>query len=226
MITIVIPVYNSSDTIKETINSVKNSTYKNWNCIIVNDGSIDNSEKIIEKEIKNDNRFYYIKTEHIGVANARNIAIEKAKTEYIFPLDSDDLLEPKFLENAINYLLEHKNCIFYFGKWISFGMISGILSPNYKGYKQLLESPCLLTGVFKRNRALEVGGYDNSLDAYEDYDFWVRYLYEDAEVKESNEIMLRYRTRPTSRHFSHSQEQLDKILKEIQNKNKKTIYQQ
>ena len=55
------PCYNYSKYIKEAIDSIKNSTYKQWNCIIVNDGSIDNSEDIIFKEINNDDRFTYIK---------------------------------------------------------------------------------------------------------------------------------------------------------------------
>lgn len=105
LITIIIPTYNRAYLINETLNSVLYQTYKNWECIIIDDESTDNTSDIVEKWVLKDFRFkYYIRPPgSLKGANAcRNYGIEKSKGDYVVFLDSDDLLKEDCLEQRIN----------------------------------------------------------------------------------------------------------------------------
>lgn len=103
-ISIIIPCYNAENFIESTINSVKNQNYKNWECIIINDGSKDKSQIIIEKNILNDINFVLINQENKGLSNTRNLGIEKSNGDYIFFLDADDKITTDCLEVLANEL--------------------------------------------------------------------------------------------------------------------------
>lgn len=105
-ISIVLPVYNSEESILYTVKSILDQTYKNFELIIVNDGSKDSSEKIIKKIL--DNRIRYFYQENKGVAITRNFAINKSKSEYIAFIDSDDLWKNTFLERCIKEIIKYK----------------------------------------------------------------------------------------------------------------------
>jgi glycosyltransferase involved in cell wall biosynthesis len=92
---VVIPLYNRSDSITETINSVLTQTYQNFEVVIIDDGSQDNPESVISKI--NDSRIRFIKQANQGGARARNRGIEEARSEYIVFLDSDDFFAPEKL---------------------------------------------------------------------------------------------------------------------------------
>lgn len=89
---IIIPVYNTEGYLKACLDSVKNQSYKNFEAIIINDGSTDNSEAIINKYL-DDDRFVYLKQENMGVSIARNNGVLKATGDFITFLDSDDYLD-------------------------------------------------------------------------------------------------------------------------------------
>lgn len=108
LVSIITPVYNAERFVEETIKSVQVQTYTNWEMILVDDLSEDNSEDTIKKIQKNDNRIKYIKLkENSGAAIARNTAIANAKGRYIAFLDSDDLWKSNKLEKQINFMKEH-----------------------------------------------------------------------------------------------------------------------
>ena len=96
---IIIPYYNASSYIKETINSVLTQTFQNFEILVINDGSTDDSSHII-KTIKDD-RIHLIEQENQGVSFSRNKGIAMAKGEYVVFLDADDLLHPIFLEKRV-----------------------------------------------------------------------------------------------------------------------------
>lgn len=109
LVSVIIPVYNSEKFIKETIKTVQNQTYKNYELIVVNDCSTDNSKKIIEEEIKKDNKIKLINLkENSGVAIARNTGIDNAKGKYIAFLDADDLWEKEKLEKQIEFMSKNE----------------------------------------------------------------------------------------------------------------------
>ena len=104
MITVVIPLYNKAHTIKDTLNTVLNQTYSEYEIIIVNDGSTDNGVQII-KDNFNDKRIRIINQKNFGVSVARNRGIKEAKYNYIALLDADDNWHPDYLsimQDAIN----------------------------------------------------------------------------------------------------------------------------
>ncbi|GAA0707325.1 glycosyltransferase family 2 protein [Paraclostridium ghonii] len=107
-VSIITPVYNSEKFIKDTISSVLKQTYKNWEMILVDDCSTDNSEQIINEYVKKDSRFKYIKLEqNSGSAVARNRAIKEASGRFLAFLDSDDIWEPEKLDLQIKFMIDN-----------------------------------------------------------------------------------------------------------------------
>jgi glycosyltransferase involved in cell wall biosynthesis len=104
LVSIIIPAYNAERFISETINSVLNQTYTNWELIIINDGSTDKTLDIIQRFSANDNRISYITKNNSGVSDTRNKGIEAAKGEYIAFLDADDVWMQNNLEKKIEVL--------------------------------------------------------------------------------------------------------------------------
>lgn len=111
MFSVIIPLYNKEKYIKRAVKSVLNQTFQNFEIIIVNDGSTDNS-LAISKKIK-DSRIRIFSQKNLGVSNARNFGIKKAKGKYISFLDADDEQTPQFLETIYNLILKYKTCHFF-----------------------------------------------------------------------------------------------------------------
>ncbi len=114
-ISIIIPVYNGSKTIDKTINSVLDQTYNNFEIVVIDDGSIDNTKNVVQNIIKEDNRVKYFYQENGGVSKARNTGIEKSTGEYICFLDADDYYNNEFLFKMYNRIYEENCDICYCG---------------------------------------------------------------------------------------------------------------
>jgi UDP-glucose:(glucosyl)LPS beta-1,3-glucosyltransferase len=108
MVSVIIPVYNSEAYICKTVESVLQQTYSNYQVLIVNDGSTDNTVDVITKKFGNSLSIKVITTPNGGVSKARNIGIEYAEGEYLCFLDSDDKLEPTFLETLVEQINKNK----------------------------------------------------------------------------------------------------------------------
>ncbi|AWK03667.1 glycosyl transferase [Flavobacterium crocinum] len=114
LVSILTPTYNTEKFIKATIESVQNQTYNNWEMILVDDASIDQTVSVIEEFAQNDSRIKLFKLEkNSGNGFARNVALEKASGKYIAYLDSDDLWRSDKLEKQLQFLKE-KNAPFTF----------------------------------------------------------------------------------------------------------------
>lgn len=108
LISIVIATYNRAELIGETIESVQSQTYSNWECIIVDDGSLDNTKEVVKNYERADSRIKYINRppeKPKGPNGSRNYGIENAKGVFIMSLDSDDLLLPQYLELKVAVLV-------------------------------------------------------------------------------------------------------------------------
>jgi len=114
-VSICIPTYNRKDFLKETLDSVFAQTYKDFEVVIVDDGSTDGTEHMIKEE-GHDVRYYW--AEHIGQAATRNKLIELACGEYITFLDSDDLLFPDAVEKLMDVIDSYDNDVFAYGSYI------------------------------------------------------------------------------------------------------------
>ena len=112
-ISIILPVYNSQNTISMTIDSIIKQTYDNYELIIINDGSSDNSESICLEYANKYKKINYISIENQGVSNARNIGISKATGNYIMFIDSDDEYYENTLETVYRYIKEKYELIVF-----------------------------------------------------------------------------------------------------------------
>jgi len=107
LITIIIPTHNYGHYISETLDSVLKQSYKKWECIIIDDGSIDNTWDVVESYLARDSRFQYIYQACQGVSMARNEGLKRASGSYIQFLDADDLLCSEKLALHLRYLEAH-----------------------------------------------------------------------------------------------------------------------
>lgn len=109
LISIIIPVYNSEKYLKRCLSSIINQTYKDIEIIIIDDGSTDSSNKICKEYALSDNRIKVININNSGVSNARNKGLDVANGEYIAFVDSDDVVDEKFIETMYNYCQEYNS---------------------------------------------------------------------------------------------------------------------
>jgi len=182
-VSVIIPVYNGEKYITQAIESVLAQTYKNFEIIIVNDGSTDNSfEKI--KPYLNLPNIKYIEQENKGVAAARNTAIKSSSGELIAFLDQDDLWVPEKLEIQVDYLrqypdvgLVHSN-ISYINECPELMETPKDWLTNAEGmcFKELFikNRIAVLTVVLKRQCLDQVGLLNESISRSDDYELWLR----------------------------------------------------
>ncbi len=151
LVSIIIPVYNAEKFIDETINSVLDQTYKNWELILVNDCSKDNSEKLIQKYLK-DSRIRLINNKtNSRAAISRNNGIKKANGRYICYLDADDKWDKEKIEKQVIFMKE-KDCAFSFtsyefadDKCIPNG--KKVIVPDIINYKEALKNTTIWTST-------------------------------------------------------------------------------
>lgn len=110
-ISIILPVYNVEKYLAQCLDSIVNQTFKDFECICVNDGSTDNSLSILQKYAQKDKRFKIITQENKGLSGARNAGIKTAKSKYLTFIDSDDWVTENYLEVLYNKIEETKSDI-------------------------------------------------------------------------------------------------------------------
>ena len=117
LVSIIMPVYNSSKYLKNALDSIIGQTYKNLEIILINDGSTDNSLEICKKYEKEDKRIVIVDKKNTGVSDSRNLGIDLARGEYIFFMDSDDWLENDAIESLLEIIIKQRvdivKCNFY-----------------------------------------------------------------------------------------------------------------
>lgn len=115
MVSIIMPCYNVEKYVLRSIQSIQSQTDPDWELILINDGSTDNTDEIIRKCAAQDKRIHIISQENGGVSRARNVGLDMAKGEYICPLDGDDWLEPDCLALAVQRIRETNCEVCFFG---------------------------------------------------------------------------------------------------------------
>lgn len=198
MVSVITPLYNAKDYIKGAIQSVQEQSYTNWEMVIIDDGSTDDSIAIVEEIQKKDERIRLIFNDgNQGVASARNHGIRVAKGRYIAFLDSDDLWLPDKLEIQLEQM-KHKQCGFCYGNCQVIdhdGRVYGKerIAPAKITYRQLLYGnpiPCV-TVVLDR---WSVGQIQMPRIGHEDYATWLMILqYETHYAIGVEKIVAQYR---------------------------------
>jgi glycosyltransferase involved in cell wall biosynthesis len=208
LVSIIIPTYNRAHLIGETLNSVLAQTYANWECIIIDDGSSDNTLEVIDNYIKKDNRFQYYQrpmNRSKGPNACRNYGYELSKGEYINWFDSDDVMLPTFLEKQICSIAAKadmsvcKLVYFDFDKGIgtkvniivSNNLIEDYLIGKIKFYT--------FTPVWAKeflNKQVEL--FDETITNLDDWDFNLRMLYQSPKIVYLDEVLIKYRVHENS----------------------------
>lgn len=203
LVSIVMPCYNASKYIADSIESVLNQTYTNWELIIVDDCSKDNSRDIIQSFINNDNRIKLIcnSSPSGSPATPRNIGLENSNGEYIAFLDSDDLWVSDKLEKQLAIFKTSDCCIVYsnYEAIEENGLRTGriIKEPSFANYRKLLKYNCIgcSEAVFKK---ICLHNCKFKKIGHEDYLFWLSLLKNGGLAINTNEVHLLYRVRKSS----------------------------
>jgi len=184
---IIIPLYNKQDHIKNTIESVRNQTFKDFEMIVINDGSIDNSVSIVESI--QDKKIKLISQNNQGVSAARNRGIKEAKADFISFLDADDIWYENHLEIIHKLIIEHPSAGIYSTAYevrknnkicqlkfmgLPKGFRDGII-PNFFKTLALGANPTFSSVVvLKKNIFDKVGLFPEGVRMGEDLDMWIR----------------------------------------------------
>ena len=204
LVSIIVPCYNQAKYLKESLSSVLNQSYTNWECIIVNDGSPDNVDEIAENWTQKDNRFKYVKKENGGLSSARNAGIKNCNGEFILPLDADDILDEMYLEKLVPILEEDKSLgiVSCYSKFF-YGNKENIvheLKPEGTTYHALLfENVLIATSLFRKKCWDEVSGYDENMkNGFEDWEFWLAITSSGWKYKIVKQFLFYYRKQKKS----------------------------
>lgn len=198
LISIIIPCYNQAHFMDECLESVFFQSYQNWECIMVNDQSLDNTEEVALKWTQKDKRFKYIKKQNGGLSSTRNAGIKVAQGVWILPLDSDDYISHNYLELAANEFKKDYTVIYCRAQ--KFGIKNEEFNLGAYSYKELLKKNQIFCSAFFRKITWEkVGGYDENMkNGFEDWDFWLSALYKEKKAYKIPEICFFYRKKESS----------------------------
>lgn len=114
-LSIIIPVFNQADLIGRCVKSIQNQSFTNFEILVIDDGSTDASDSIINRIVVNDNRVHYVRKNHQGVSSARNWGIEIAQGKYLMFIDADDEVENNYLKNIVNKAISSEADILIWG---------------------------------------------------------------------------------------------------------------
>ena len=222
LISIVIPLYNKERFIKETLDSVFNQSFTDYEIIIVNDGSTDSSVFIVNAI--EDQRITVLSNQNKGVSHARNFGISKANSDLIALLDGDDLWEQNHLENLYNLYEKFPDCGLYAtaynkkyfnGEKIKasynglakeyFGIIEDYFSASIKDSIAWTSAVLIPMKTFRK-----VGVFDEEMRSGQDTDLWIRIALKDSiafsSIASSNKIIL-----APKYHLSYSTNRIDRL---------------
>jgi glycosyltransferase involved in cell wall biosynthesis len=199
-VSIIVPCYNQAEYLPETLNSVLAQTYSNWECVIVNDGSPDNTDTIAKEYLKKDNRIKYVYQENKGLATARNTGIANSTGEYILPLDADDLIAPTYIEKAIDRFSQFPETKLVYCKGHTFGSSNHPMVLADYDYDTFIWGNCIFcSALYRRSDYDKTPGYNaNMVYGLEDWDFWLYLLKKDDVVYRIDEVLFYYRVKETS----------------------------
>jgi glycosyltransferase involved in cell wall biosynthesis len=183
LVSVILPTYNRDQFLEETIDSVLGQSYSNFELLIIDDGSEDKTKDVISRY--SDPRILVFYLSHRGRSAARNFALERCKGDFITFIDSDDLYNLNKIETQVNFFRDHRELeVAYtsaecFWEDEKFQVIHSYQAVDSRNIYELIAAYvpvtiCLPTVMFKRNVFERIGFFDESLDRFEDTDYWRR----------------------------------------------------
>lgn len=224
LISVIVPCYNQAQFLSETLDSVLAQTYVHWECIIVNDGSTDNTAEIAQRYCAKDSRFRYVEKKNGGLSSARNVGLEEAKGDYIQFLDSDDLLsENKFkqqLEVALNSgadvvvsrydMYDGVRHVYFDNEWSCSKPLLSVDGFLYSWGKSFVIA--IHAGFFSANfLAVNEIHFNENVAALEDWIFWYQIANYGARFVQIDNVLAHYRVHPGSMSTESNRMQVSRI---------------
>ncbi len=216
-ITVLMSVYNDSEYIKASIQSVLNQTFKDFEFLIIDDGSNDNPEEIIN-EFK-DSRIVLIKIKHLGLGGALNYGLKISTGDWISRIDADDLNTTTRLKSQLDFL-NSNNHIDVLSSWsvyfndknkILFSLSTPVTDKEIKAFLNLHNPVNHSSVFFNKNKILSSGGYNESYSSYEDFELWFR-MREQLTFGTIPEFLVFTRVRSNSLTQTGSRKQIYELL--------------
>jgi len=183
LISVIMSCYNAEQFLSEAIESVLGQSFDNFEFILIDDGSIDNTLQIIYKYAHRDKRIVVVEKENSGLTHSLNIGLEMARGEWIARLDADDIALPVRFEQQIDYLKKNSEIVLLGSGYIEIDMHGYEIKTHSYPAKHSSQVENLKTGkspfphsstIYNRSLALTLGGYRERLNGAEDRDFWLR----------------------------------------------------
>ena len=177
LVSVVIPCYNQAKYLPLAVESVVAQTYGNWEILIVNDGSRDDTSEVSRKLIAKHRgkRIRLIEKTNGGLAHARNTGIREAAGEYILPLDSDDMIHPEMLSRTVHVLEIDRTFSIAHTDTYMFGTVNQLVQKMPIDFPAICKENFMnYCSLYRKRVWEEVGGYNhNMVHGYEDWDFWI-----------------------------------------------------
>lgn len=193
LVSIIIPAYNYANFISETLQSIQQQTYINWEAIVVDDGSTDETQRVVNTFVASDKRIKYIYQTNKGLPAARNTGIKASEGIYIQFLDADDLLSEMKLEVQVKYMQENPNSdisytnAHYFKNpdknifYTDINLNKNAWMPKLNGSGKIILEKLIEFNIMPVNSALikrdlfnTVGYQNEELKSHEDWEYWLR----------------------------------------------------
>ena len=211
LVSVIVPTFNRAQYLAETLDSVMSQTYKNWECIVVDDGSTDETSEVVQRYLDSDSRFQYHhrpKSKPKGANSCRNYGFELSKGKYIQWLDSDDILGKAKLESQLSLFNKEASNNLAICRWSTFTVsIDKSKFPNdsnlyksHEGIESFLKALSNSEGylpplayLMSSKLAREAGKWNENLIINQDGDFFIRVLCKCGKVLYSEEAQVFYR---------------------------------
>lgn len=204
-VSVIVPSYNASKFLSEAIESILAQTYQEFEIIVIDDGSTDNTGEVAARYPG----IRYIRQENQGLARVRSRGVRESRGDYLVFLDHDDRLFPNALEIGVNSLNTHPDCAFTFGicrlitaDGLPLQSSPSILETPFEtfNYQSMLRGRCLVppaTVMFRRSVFSSIGEFDAALAPVDDYDMYLR-LARAFPIYCHNQVVAEYRQHPNS----------------------------
>jgi glycosyltransferase involved in cell wall biosynthesis/tetratricopeptide (TPR) repeat protein len=215
LVSVIIPTFHSEKHITETIHSVLNQTYKNYEVLIVDDGSQDETLAIMKGlRDKNPGKITKIlEQENRGPSAARNRGIAEARGELILALDADDQISYDYLEKAVSEFQRDPSIDVVFTEAVFYGHKNKIWALKDVSLPDLfMRNQVNVTALFRKRCWARVSGYDENLPGYEDWDLWIRLAKEKYKFFRIPEPLFFYRHKRRSRGYLSAQKDVGKKI--------------
>ena len=217
-VTVIIALYNQGEYLEECIDSVLSQTYKDYEIIVVNDGSTDPYTTELLKTYRPD-KTTILHKENGHLSSARNYGIERAPSPYILILDADDKFEATFIEKAVDFLDNNPEFGVCTCLQQNFGENTDLGDPGGGDvYDFLADNHCLGNCLIRRECWIQAGGYDETMKSgYEDWNFWIGVTKNGWKVHVINEGLFLYRIKKHSMSIESEKQRPELVRRIVEN---------